>query len=66
MRTAPDLSAVLYSLLDKPLLGPKPDQLLVFKRPQLAVKLQSLMQPADTTVAKQAISKLVNKAIAAL
>ena len=66
MRTAPDLSAVLHSLLDKPLLGPKPDQLLVFKRPQLAVKLQSLMQPADTTVAKQANSKLVNKAIAAL
>ena len=34
MRRCPDLSAVLASLYDKPLLGPKPNQLLVFKRGQ--------------------------------
>ena len=66
MKKVPDLSAVLHSLLDRPLLGPKPDQLLVFKRPQLAVKLHSLMQPTASTAAKQANSQLVNQVIAAL
>ena len=39
MGKVPDLSAVLEGLYDKPFLGPKPDQLLIFKRPQLAIKL---------------------------
>ena len=34
------------------LLGPKPNQLLAFKRPQLAVKLESLMQAATSAAAK--------------
>ena len=44
MGRVPDLSAVLEGLCDKPFLGPKPDQLLMFKRPQLAIMLQALMQ----------------------
>ena len=66
MRTVPDLSAVLEGLYDKPLLGPKPDQLLIFKRPQLAVKLEALMQPATTAAAKHANGTLINQVIAAL
>ena len=66
MQRVPDLSAVLLGLHDKPLLGPKPDQLLVFKRPQLAIKLQALMQPATSAAAKHANSNLVNQAIAAM
>ncbi|KAL3135921.1 hypothetical protein ABBQ32_007311 [Trebouxia sp. C0010 RCD-2024] len=52
MRNCPDLSAALADLYDKPLLGPKPNQLLVFKRPQLAVKLESLMQATSSAAAK--------------
>ena len=66
MRRCPDLSAVLASLYDKPLLGPKPNQLLVFKRPQLAVKLESLMQAATSAAAKHMNNSLVNQAIAAM
>ncbi|KAL3140489.1 hypothetical protein ABBQ32_005075 [Trebouxia sp. C0010 RCD-2024] len=51
MRNCPDLSAALADLYDKPLLGPKPNQLLVFKRPQLAVKLESLMQATSSAAA---------------
>ena len=66
MRRCPDLSAVLPDLYDKPLLGPKPNQLLVFKLPQLAVKLESLMQAATSTAAKHMNNSLVNQAIAAM
>ena len=66
MQKVPDLSAVLLGLHDKPLLGPKPDQLLVFKRPQLAIKLQALMQPASSAAAKHANNNLVNQAVAAM
>ena len=66
MRRLPDLSAVLVGLHDKPLLGPKPDQLLIFKRPQLAVKLQAIMQPTDSAAAKHANNNLVNQAVAAM
>ena len=66
MRRCPDLSTVLASLYDKPLLGPKPNQLLVFKRPQLAVKLESLMQAATSAAAKHMNNSLVNQAIAAM
>ncbi|DBA85858.1 TPA: hypothetical protein ACH3X1_005406 [Trebouxia sp. C0004] len=66
MGRCPDLSAVLAGLYDKPLLGPKPDQLLVFKRPQLAVKLESLMQAANSAAAKHMNNSLVNQAIAAM
>ncbi len=38
-----DLSSVLTGLYDQPLLGPKPDQLLIYKTPQLALKLQDLL-----------------------
>ncbi|DBB01661.1 TPA: hypothetical protein ACH3X1_000294 [Trebouxia sp. C0004] len=58
--------ALLAGLYDKPLLGPKPDQLLVFKRPQLAVKLESLMQAANSAAAKHMNNSLVNQAIAAM
>lgn len=64
MKKVVDLSAVLEGLYDKPLLGPKPDQLLIFKRPQLAVKLQSLMQPATSAAAKHANSTLLNQVVA--
>ncbi len=43
-----DLSSVLTGLYAQPLLGPKPDQLLIFKRPQLALKLQGLLQQLKT------------------
>ena len=66
MQRVSDLSAVLLGLHDKPLLGPKPDQLLIFKRPQLAIKLQALMQPASSAAAKHANNNLVNQAIAAM
>lgn len=66
MRNCPDLSAVLADLYDKPLLGPKPNQLLVFKRPQLAVKLESLMQATSSAAAKHMNTSLVNQAIAAM
>ncbi|DBA85857.1 TPA: hypothetical protein ACH3X1_005405 [Trebouxia sp. C0004] len=66
MGRCPDLSAVLAGLYDKPLLGPKPDQLLVFKRPQLAVMLESLMQAANSAAAKHMNNSLVNEAIAAM
>ncbi|DBB04264.1 TPA: hypothetical protein ACH3X1_013283 [Trebouxia sp. C0004] len=66
MGRCPDLSAVLAGLYDKPLLGPKPDQLLVFKRPQLAVKLEYLMQAANSAAAKHMNNSLVNQAIAAM
>ncbi len=61
-----DLSAVLTSLYDQPLLGPKPDQLLIFKRPQLALKLQCLLQPASSAAAKHSNLSVVNQAIAAM
>ena len=64
MRKVADLSAVLEGLYDQPLLGPKPDQLLIFKRPQLAVRLQSLMQPATSAAAKHANSTLLNQVVA--
>ncbi|KAL3158919.1 hypothetical protein ABBQ32_011629 [Trebouxia sp. C0010 RCD-2024] len=66
MRNCPDLSAVLADLYDKLLLGPKPNQLLVFKRPQLAVKLESLMQATSSAAAKHMNNSLVNQAIAAM
>lgn len=66
MKVVPELSAVLEGLYDKPLLGPKPDQLLIFKRPQLAVKLEALMQPATSAAAKHANGNLINQVIAAL
>ncbi|KAL3155635.1 hypothetical protein ABBQ32_012669 [Trebouxia sp. C0010 RCD-2024] len=66
MRNCPDLSAALADLYDKPLLGPKPNQLLVFKRPQLAVKLESLMQATSSAAAKHMNNSLVNQAIAAM
>ena len=66
MKSCPDLSAILAGLYDKPLLGPKPNQLLVFKRPQLAVKLESLMQVANSAAAKHMNTNLVNQAVAAL
>ena len=66
MGRCPDLSAPLAGLYNKPLLGPKPNQLLVFKRPQLAVKLECLMQAADTAAAKHSNHSLVNQAIAAM
>ena len=65
MKSCPDLSAILAGLYDKPLLGPKPNQLLVFKRPQLAVKLESLMQVANSAAAKHMNTNLVNQAVAA-
>ena len=46
-----DLSSVLTGLYDQPLLGPKSDQLLIFERPQLALKLQGLLQPATSSAA---------------
>jgi len=61
-----DLSAVLTGLYDQPLLGPKPDQLLIFKRPQLALKLQCLLQPATSAAAKHSNLSVVNQAIAAM
>ncbi|KAL3149647.1 hypothetical protein ABBQ38_013481 [Trebouxia sp. C0009 RCD-2024] len=66
MKNCPDLSAVLAGLYDKPLLGPKPNQLLVFKRPQLAVRLEPLMQAATSAAGKHMNTSLVNQAIAAL
>ncbi|KAL3136229.1 hypothetical protein ABBQ32_007241 [Trebouxia sp. C0010 RCD-2024] len=66
MRNCPDLSAVLVDLYNKPLLGPKPNQLLVFKRPQLAVKLESLMQATSSAAAQHMNNSLVNQAIAAV
>ena len=60
------MSAVLAGLYDKQLLGTKPNQLLVFKRPQLAVKLESLMQAATSAAAKHMNNSLVNQAIAAM
>ena len=66
MGKVPDLSAVLEGLYDKPFLGPKPDQLLIFKRPQLAIKLQALMQPATSAAAKHGNNALLNQAIAAM
>ncbi|KAL3161319.1 hypothetical protein ABBQ32_010216 [Trebouxia sp. C0010 RCD-2024] len=66
MRNCPDLSAALADLYDKPLLGPKPNQLLVFKRPQLAVKLESLMQATSSAAVKHMNNSLVNQAIAAM
>ena len=44
----------------------KPDQLLIFKRPQLALKLQGLLQPATTAAAKHSNLSVVNQAIAAM
>ena len=61
-----DLSAVLTGLYDQPLLGPKPDQLLIFKRPQLALKLQCLLQPATSAAAKPSNLSVVNQAIVAM
>ena len=61
-----DLSAVLIGLYDQPLLGPKPDQLLIFKRPQLALKLQCLLQQATSAAAKHSNLSVVNQAIAAM
>ena len=61
-----DLSSVLTGLYDQPLLGPKPDQLLIFKRPQLALKLQGLLQPATSAAAKHSNLSVVNQAIAAM
>ena len=61
-----DLSAVMTGLYDQPLLGPKPDQLLIFKRPQLAIKLQGLLQPATSAAAKHSNLSVVNQAIAAM
>ena len=66
MRECRDLSAVLAGLYDKPLLGPKPNQLLIFKRPQLAVKLESLMQAATSAATKHMNNSLVNQAIVAM
>ena len=66
MQKVPDLSAVLLGVHDKPLLGPKPDQLLIFKRPQLAIKLQDLLQPATSAAAKHSNNNVVNQAIAAM
>ena len=66
MKSCPDLSAILAGLYDKPLPGPKPNQLLVFKRPQLVVKLESLMQVANSAAAKHMNTNLVNQAVAAL
>ncbi|KAL3162551.1 hypothetical protein ABBQ32_010203 [Trebouxia sp. C0010 RCD-2024] len=60
MRNCPDLSAVLADLYDKPLLGLKPNQLLVFKRPQLAVKLESLMQATSSAAAKHMNNSLLH------
>jgi len=53
-------------LYDQPLLGPKPDQLLIFKRPQLALKLQCLLQPATSAAAKHSNLSVVNQAIVAM
>jgi len=61
-----DLSSVLTGLYDQPLLGPKPDQLLIFKRPQLALKLQGLLQPATSAATKHSNLSVVNQAIAAM
>ncbi|DBA88259.1 hypothetical protein WJX77_003849 [Trebouxia sp. C0004] len=61
-----DLSAVLTGLYDQPLLGPKPDQLLILKRPQLAHRLQRLLQPATSAAAKHSNLSVVNQAIAAM
>ena len=61
-----DLSSVLTDLYDQPLLGPKPDQLLIFKRPQLALKLQGLLQPATLAAAKHSNLIVVSQAIAAM
>ncbi|DBA89965.1 TPA: hypothetical protein ACH3X2_004385 [Trebouxia sp. C0005] len=61
-----DLSLVLTGLYDQPLLGPKPDQPLIFKRPQLALKLQGLPQPATSAAAKHSNLSVVNQAIAAM
>ena len=49
---------------DKPLLGPKPDELVIFKMPQVAIKLHDLLQP--TTLAADTHSNLsvVDQAIA--
>ena len=59
------MSAILADLYDKPLLGPKPNQLLVFQRPQLAVDLESLTQEATSAAAKHMHNSLVNQAIVA-
>ena len=61
-----DLSSVLTGLYDQPLLGPKPDQLLIFKRPQLALKLQGLLQPATSAATKHSNLSVVSQAIAAM
>ena len=66
MGRVPDLPAVLEGLCDKPFLGPKPDQLLIFKRPQLAIKLQALLQPATLAAAEHGNNALLNRAIAAM
>ena len=62
----PDLTAVLLEVADNPLVGTKPDQLLQFKRPQLAVSLQSIMEEASTPAAKQANNSQLVQVIAAL
>ena len=59
-------SLYLTGLYDQPLLGPKPDQLLIFKRPQLALKLQCLLQPATSAAVKHSNLSVVNQAIAAM
>ena len=51
---------------DNPLLGTKPDQLLQFKRPQLAVNLQSLLEEASTPATKQANNRQIVRVHAAL
>jgi len=48
------------------LLGLKPGQLLIFKRPQLALKLQGLLQQATSAAAKHSNLSIVNQPIAAM
>ena len=61
-----DLSPIQTGLFDQPLLGCKPDQLLIFKKPQLRLKLQGLLQPATSAAAKHNNLSVVNQAIAAM
>ena len=60
-----DLSSVL-TRYDRQLLGPKPDQLLIFKRPQPALRLQGLLQPTTSATTKLSNLSVVNQAMAAM
>lgn len=66
MQQVPDFSAVIMQVADNPLVGPKPDQTLQFKRPQLAVCLEGMMQDASTPAEKQFNQQQMHGIIAAM